>query len=229
MKNGLDSPFSWLRFVALTGRQGEQWVEKYEQVRPLVQLCVSSVVGLRRGGTHHESAALLQRARAGLDALNGDTDPAVRSAADRSYYGALGFHFYTQRAFDEADDSMSRAHNAVVQTVNHGPWLTGLAYDCFEFELHRARIARDRCRWDAMRQHAEASAAMRAGRRPFCMLDDGSQIALADLRRFYNSLPLTEEDRAMLARIVDDETGPREAERFVRSMFRLSGFVIEYA
>ena len=157
----------------------------------------------------------------------GRRDPSISSAADRSYYGALGYHFYSQRAFDEADDSMGRAQLAVVQTVDRRRWTMGLAYDCLEFELHRARIARDRCRWDDMREHAEATAAMRAGRRPFCVLSDGAQVGLLDLRRFYGSLPLTEEDRELVGRLVEEP--PREGERFVRAMFRLSGFVIEYA
>jgi hypothetical protein len=221
--------FTWLRYVALSGRQGERWSRDFERVRPLVQQCMQSVSDLRRGTPHEAALALLQSAREGLDALDERTDASVRAAADRSYYGALGYYFYTRRAFEEADDSMSRAHHAVVQAVDRRRWLMGLAYDCYEFKMHRARIARDRCRWSEMREHAEESADMRAGRRPLCLLSDGTPIALGDLRRFYYSLPLTDDDREVLATIVEEERGSQEAARFVRSMFRLSGFVIQYA
>lgn len=221
--------FAWLRFVALSGRQGKRWSQDFEPARPLAQLCMQSVSDLRRGCAHEASLALLQRARAGLDALDERTDPSVRAAADRSYYGALGFYFYTRRAFEEADDSMARAHDAVVKAVERRRCLVVMAYDCHEFRMHRARIARDRCRWSEMREHAEASADMRAGRRPLCLLGDGTPIGLGDLRQFYDSLPLTDDDREAVSWIVDQDQASREAARFVRSMFRLSGFVIQYA
>jgi hypothetical protein len=224
-----EKTFAWLRYVALSGRQGERWSHDYEHVRPLVELCMQSVSDLRRGTPHEAALALLQSARQGLDALDERTDASVRAAADRSYYGALGYYFYTRRAFDEADDSMSRAHHAVVQAVDRRRWLMGMAYDCYEFKMHRARIARDRCRWREMREHAEASAEMRSGRRPLCLLSDGTPIALGDIRQFYDSLPLSEDDREAVSWIVDEDQGSREAARFVRSMFRLSGFVIQYA
>lgn len=226
----MEDAIGFLRYVALSGREGEQWVEEFDQrVRPIVELCRACVKGLRRGLTFDEAGDLLRRAREGLDALDGQADPSFRGAAERWYYGALGFYFYSRRAFDEADDSMWRAHESVTRAVDQHRYLVGLAYDCYEFELHRARIARDRCAWAAMRRHAEASAGMRSGLRPFCVLSDGTPIALSDLRQFYASLPeLTEEDRKDLVRIIDDERGPREAARFVRTMFRLSGFVIEY-
>lgn len=226
----MDNEFFFLRYVELSGREGERWVQEFDTVVPHVQLCRDSVKGLRRGLTQEQAADLLRRAREGLDSLASTVEPSVRLAAERWYYGALGFYFYSLRAFDEADDSMGRAHAAVTEAVDQRRWLMGLAYDCFEFELHRARIARDRFRWNEMREHAEASAAMRAGRRPFCVLRDGTGVALADLRQFYSGIPgLTEVDRESLVRIMDDEVGPVEAERFVRKMFRLSGFVIEYA
>ncbi|HEX2080631.1 MAG TPA: hypothetical protein VHG08_23205 [Longimicrobium sp.] len=224
-----EKTFAWLRFVALSGREGEQWSEAFGHVRPLVRLCAQSVVDLRRGGAPEKSLDMLRCAREGLDTLDAGTDAAVRPAADRFYYGALGYYFYTRRALEEADDSMSRAHHAIVQAVGRHRWLVPMAYDCYELRMHRARIARDRFRWSEMREHAEESAGMRAGRSPLCLLSDGTPIALADVRRFYESLPLTDDDREALWWIVDEDQGSREAARFVRSMFRLSGFVIQYA
>jgi hypothetical protein len=227
----MDDAIAFLRYVALSGREGEQWVQEFDlRVRPLVEMCRCTVKGLRRGMTHEQAAELLQRTREGLEALDAQgADPSLRAAAERWYYGALGFYFYSLRNFDQADDSMNRAHESVTRAVDRHRCLMGLAYDCFEFELHRARIARDGCRWEAMRRHAEESAGMRSGTRPFCVLSDGTPIALGDLRRFYTSLPeLTDEDRVALVRVIDDEQGPREATRFVRTMFRLSGFVIDY-
>lgn len=219
--------FTWLRYVALSGDEGERWVEDFEAFRPLVQVCRECVKELRATFDHRRSGERLQGVRAALDALQGTADPSLLSATERWYYGALGFHFYSQRAFDEADDSMRRAHTAVIRTVDRSRCLTGLAYDCFELELHRARIARDRFRWDEMRERAATSAAMRDGTRPLCVLSDGTPIAIADVRRFYRTLPLTDEDREALGRIMDEQsTGAPE--RFVHRMFRLTGFVIEY-
>lgn len=221
--------FTWLRLAALSGREGARWAAEFENVRPLVQESIASVARLRRGGGHTQSAESLRSVRGSLDAMETHVESSLLSAADRWYYGALGFHFYTQRAFGEADDSMRRAHEAVSRTIEARPCLIGFAHHCHDFEFQRARIARDQCRWEKMREHAEASAAMLAGYRPLCTLSNGTPITLVDVRNFYASLsPDTEADRATLAMLLEDQ-GTIPVAGFVRQMFRLSGFVIEYA
>ena len=47
----MDNEFFFLRYVELSGREGERWVQEFDTVVPHVQLCRDSVKGLRRGLT----------------------------------------------------------------------------------------------------------------------------------------------------------------------------------
>lgn len=222
------SAVPWIRFVRLSGEEGRHWAEEYHRGVPVMQLCQDAVAVLRRRQMA-EGLALLRRAREGLDALDGATDPAVRSVVERWYYGALAYYQLRSEEFDEADGSMVRAHDTVVAALEHKRFLLPLAIDCFEFELHRGRIAQERRNWPQMRTHVETGVAMRMGERPLCKLGDGTAVWMADVQQFYRSLSgLSADEREAVADIVDEHRNRLYGEGTLRITFRLPGFVIQY-
>lgn len=220
--------FAWIRFVRQSGEEGKRWAEEYDRNWPITRLCQESVSVLQRR-KYEEGEGLLQRAREALAALDGSTEPSLRSVMERWYLGALGFYFYSRRAFDEADCTMARAHGTIAAAIARRDWLVPLAMDCYEFELHRARIARDRQDWARMRERADNAREMRAGRTPLCVLPGGARIWMADVQRFYRSVPdVSAEDRAAVETFLDDEQNRLNAESSRWYVFRLPGFVIQY-
>jgi hypothetical protein len=70
---------------------------------------------------------------------------------------------------------------------------------------------------------------MMMGEQPFCVLSDGTPVSLFTVQAFYNSLPpLTEEEKAPLRSVFDDEIRLRLLRRTVTETYTMSGFVIPY-
>lgn len=224
------APLPWLGFVRRSCAQGAAWATEYERVVPIQKTCQDAVEVLRRRGLE-QGSALLRRAHEELCGMSGeDMSPSVRAVVDRWYYGAMAFYHYARQEYDQAEHFMDVAHETVVHALEHGgEWLMPLALDCYEFEMHRARIARERPSWPALRRHAERAAAMRDGSVPLCTLRDGTPVVLGDVQRFYRALQdLTDEEREAVATIVDDGLSRLQAERSIRTVLRLPGFVIQY-
>lgn len=220
-------PFDWLHFVARSGGEGRDWARTYRDVMPLDELSVRSL-GLLRRRRFDEGYALLAELDQGIRSA-GALEPAVRAVLERWYYGVLGFYFYSVERFDEAEAAMVRAHHAVAAAIGARRFLLPLANHCQEFRLHRARIARNRARWDEMRSHVDDARAMMAGGVPFCVLDDGTAVRIAEICAFYAGIrALTEAERESVAGLLDDEVRRRDFERFVSGMYRIPGLVIPY-
>jgi hypothetical protein len=220
------APLPWLRYAGMSSPRGARWAEEYAELLPIQKTCQDAVDVLRRRGLD-EGGELLRRAHDDLSA-RGACTPSVRAVADRWYFGAVAFCHYARREYDEAEHYMDRAHEVVVDALEE-PFLLPLAMDCYEFEMHRARIARERPHWPALRRHAGTAAAMRDGSLPLCTLRNGTVVGLGDVQAFFRALPgLTDDDRQLLRVILDDDLSRLQGERSVRTVLRLPGFVIQY-
>lgn len=219
--------FDWLHFVARSGDEGRAWVERYGPARELEELATAALVLLRRK-RYDEGYALLERMGAQMRAAP-LAEPSMHAVVERWYYGVLGYYFYCLDQFDPAEQAMVRAHEAVTAAVGGRRFLLPLANHCHEFRLHRARIARNRARWDEMRTHVDQVRAMMGGVLPFCVLDDGTPVGISAIRAFYDAIPsLTDAERGSLKGLLDDAARRRAFEQFVSAMYRLPGFVIPY-
>ncbi|HEY0015540.1 MAG TPA: hypothetical protein VGC13_04450 [Longimicrobium sp.] len=219
--------FGWLHFVARSGDEGSRWAEHYRQFEALEQLSTRSLLLLRRGDVLRGYELLEELGEAIRTVVS--ADPSIRSVLERWYYGVLGYYFYCIDRSDEAEDAMVQAHRAVTAAIGTRLFLLPLANHCHEFRLHRARIARNRLRWEQMQVHVEEARAMMAGVVPFCVLNDGSPVRIAEVCAFYAAIPsLTDAERDSLAGLLNDEVRLRGFEQFVNSMYRVPGFVIPY-
>ena len=217
----------WLRYVRQSSQRGACWVREYERLLPVQQTCQDAVAVLRRRGLD-AGDSLLSQARAALHRVP-RCSPSVRAVADRWYWGAVAFYHYAREEWTEAHTCMDRAHAAVVAALEDEQCLMPIAVDCYEFEMHRARIARSSRDWLALHCHVDAAMAMRIGKAPFCSLSDGTRIGLHDIQGYFRLLPeLNEEDHQLLRPLLDDDQSRLTAERSVRALLRLPGFVIVY-
>lgn len=219
--------YDWLHFVRRSGGEGRRWAEAYRRSLPLEELSDRSLL-LLRGRRYDEGYALLEQLGEALPAP-GEVEPSIRSVLERWYYGVLGYYFYCLEHFDQAEAAMVRAHEAVTAAIGERRFLLPLANHCHEFRLHRARIARNRRRWDEMRVHVDEVRGMMEGRLPFCVLGDGTPVRMAAILDFYAAIPdATEAERASLESLLDDAARLRSFGRFVRAMLQVPGFVIPY-
>ncbi|HET6231935.1 MAG TPA: hypothetical protein VFE05_17820 [Longimicrobiaceae bacterium] len=217
--------YMWFHFVRRTGADGEAWLDEYRRIG--LGNATVDAVNLMRAHRLDEGYALLESVRDGMEAL-ADGDPSQRSVLERWYYGVLGYYFYCMSSFPEAHAAMERAQVAVAEAVGLRPFLHPLVVDCYEFRLHRARIARNQRRWAEMWEHVDAARTMMHGRQPFCVLDDGTPVGIESVKDFYRSLGLDDAERAAVAHLVDDEVRHRSFEGAVQVACRLPGFVIPY-
>lgn len=217
----------WFHFVRRSGEEGRLWVEEYRHRRPLEELSTRSLI-LLRGRRFDEGYELLARLGEALRSTE-EIEPSVRSVLERWYYGVLGYYFYCLDSFDHAERAMVRAHDAVTAAIGERRFLLPLANHCHEFRLHRARIARNRRRWEEMRTHVEEVRGMMEGRIPLCVLCDGAEVRISTLREFYAAIPHpTEAEQGALAGVLDDSARLRNFDRFVHAMYLVPGLVIPY-
>lgn len=178
-------------------------------------------------GRFEEGKAMLERARAELHALRGNVDPPTYAVVERWYNTAVGFLHYRLKEFEEADAAMVRADENVVTAISHERSLLPLAIACSEHRIQRARIARNRRAWRDMHEHLAAASDMLYGRRPLCVLLDGSAIWVSQVQRFVRSLPPPKTKRAAeLLRLADEAWNRPLHDRTVRRIIKLDGFVI---
>lgn len=225
-------PYDWTHFVAASGHAGSRWVEDYRRPEnwKLVRLTDQALLKLR-GRNIEQGGELLEQAGRQLARIR-----RVRRAAagvipvlERWYYGVLAFQYYRQDRFDHAAQTMDRALEAVIAAVDAERFLVPLAHTCQEFHLHQARIARNRRRWADMHRRIETVRGMIENRLPLCVLGDGQPIFYTTLSEFYDSLgPLTEEEWSSVDGVVDIDLRRTFFHRFVRELYLLPGFVIQY-
>ena len=222
-----DHTYDWLHFVRRSGGEGQRWAEDYLKSKPLEALSTRALHHLR-ARRFDEGWAPLEELGAAL-ADGSARDPSVHSVLERWYYGVLGYWFYAQEAFDQADAAMARAHDAVTAALGLRRFLLPLGNHCHEFRLHRARIARNRQRWDEMRAHVNDVREMVVGRLPYTVLADGTPVLISDICGFYAALPDPgQEEITSVSRLLDDASRLADFEVFVRAMYRVPGFVIPY-
>lgn len=217
--------FSWYHFVGRAGPEGHAWIRRYVSTG-LADMNNEAVTMLRRKRID-EGRAVLERLKDGMDALRTD-DPSIGAVLDRWYYGVLGYYFYCVARFDDAHAAMAQAQESVARAVESRRFLFPLVVDCYEFRLHRARIARNERRWNEMWDHIAAGRSMMAGRMPFCVLSSGAPFGIEDVKACYHELGLTDDEREGVRHLIDDPYRARAFEAAVEVACRLPSFVIPY-
>jgi hypothetical protein len=221
-----DSAYAWYDLVRLTGGEGARWVSEYGHLNDELAQIMTAVPLMRRGKLA-EGRAILVGVKEGIRAAE-VADPSILDVAERWYRGALGYYHYCSGDLDEADREMAAACDAIVRAIARRPFLLGIADEAVELVVHRARIARNRCRWSEMHAHIDAALGMREGTVPYFVLPDGACVDLAAVRRWLDELPVPAGAQPVRAELQDPEQSRRSVDRFVRDVLRLPGFVIQH-
>ncbi|HEY3571444.1 MAG TPA: hypothetical protein VGP73_26190 [Thermoanaerobaculia bacterium] len=219
---------SWLHFVALSGEEGRDWAESFRQPgnSAVTRAAVASLGRLHRR-SFAEGLALLEEAEAGLEAVRATAEASIVLALESIYFPLRAYYEYCVEAWDEALASLDRSDRTVAAAIARRPFLMPIAYRCSEFQLHRARIARNRGRWSEMRRQIDLAWEMMEGRQPLCERPDGGRVTVADLVAFFGSLPVADPVAAEYLRGLTDVEMRRELfDRFVSRIYALPGFVI---
>jgi hypothetical protein len=220
-------PYDWLHFARRSGEKGQAWVEEYRRYAPTVALSDRALEQLR-WRRFEEGQAILHEFAHALETLNGTPD-SMRRVLDRWYHGVSAYYFYCIEDFDHARQSMLLAHEAVVEAISEADFLLLLAVHCQEFCLHQARIARNRRQWLEMHDHVKRARAMMLDQVPLCERRDGRPVFFSTLGQFFRSIEsLSSDERQSIRGLVEEDERILLFDRFVRRLYSLPGFAIDY-
>lgn len=223
----------WLYFAAVSGERGRAWEQEFRRPESfgIVDLTVRALPLLHRR-QFEPARRLLAEAETALEALR-ERAPEIRASIlfvlDSLYYPLLALHDYRVGELAPAERNLERGARALASAIEMEPFLVPLAYRCAEFELHHARIARDRRRWEEMRRHLDRALAMIRGSHPFCGLPGGADITLAEVQAFFRGLPPVAPEMERFSRqLTDDSTRHHLFDLFILGIYALPGFVVAY-
>lgn len=222
--------YPWHHFIARSGEPGERLVQDFDTYHgDDLTHQVDRALALLRGRRLDEGRALLHRSAESIDALRGSAPMSVIYVLERWLHSALAYQRYLEEDFDGAEYSFELAVEAIRSAVEELPCLVMMANHCYDFRAQRARIARNRFRWESMADHIEAGRAMLDNRLPLCILNNGKEIFIEAVDAFHRAIePRDEEERATLEELVDPERRRRSFERSVKDNYALPCLVIPY-
>ncbi len=218
--------YRWFDMVQMSGAEGRRWVAEYARVQPLVNQLLAPLDLLRKGNLQ-TGEEMLERAADALEATRVE-HASLAALLDRWYLGVAGYAHYVREEYDQADACMRRAMERLADAVAEHPFLVPMADDAFELVLHRARIARNRRRWDEMWEHLDTGAALREDRRPYAVRPDGEAVTLSTLREWFGALPVPPEAQPLVPHLQNADELRRNTQGSLRGILRLSGFAIQH-
>jgi hypothetical protein len=115
--------------------------------------------------------------------------PSITHLLWRQYWTVKAYSHYLDGDLEAAGAALDRAEAALKAVLSLHPFLLPLAFDCIDFLLQRARIARRENRWEDVKRLLDDLEKIYGDRLPFCVLDSGTAIHLSDIRAFFRSLP----------------------------------------
>jgi hypothetical protein len=217
---------NWFHFITLSGDEGRRWVDEYRQPeRRAVAGEISRALELLRKRQVVIAGDLLKQLAAPLAETPSVT---VRLVLERMYHPVLAYYHYCAEDFDAAEEALEAACEALRKAILMSWFLVPLADSFIDFTFQRARIARNRRRWSELRCHLQTVHDMMHDRLPFCRLADGTAIDLTALRRFYGSIPLSDEDLASVSYVLEDEVLESMFELTAADIYCQIGLLIPY-
>src|SRR6185295_10443238 len=165
----LEQALLWYHFVPASGPEGRDWYDEYLRHggEALGQRIDVSVALMRRRQVD-AGKALLDECRAHFEASAARMPPAVTGVVEEAYFGALAYFHYHRGQWDAAIGALDRATGAIAEVVAAAPYLVAFATKCYDFCLHRTRIARSQARWQVMWTCIQEGREMLGGQRPLC-------------------------------------------------------------
>jgi hypothetical protein len=223
-----DQQHKWLHLAGLSSTAGCAWVAEYTRLGAVeLTHTIDSAVVLLRGRHLHKARELLRESEARIKSMPPLND-SISRVLWRWHWSALAYERYCSEDLDTAHELLRQADEEVLLALEQ-PFLLTLANHCYDFQLQRARIERNRRRWEEVARHVELGRAMLENRQPLCILRSGLKVYITDVDDFHRSIDATDDnDRVALQQILDQGRRREIFEALVRDIYVIPGFVIPY-
>ena len=226
----LEEALLWYHFVPASGPEGRDWYDEYRRSgwEALCQRIDVSVALMRRRKID-AGKALLDECRAPFEAPEArSASRTVAGIAEEGYFGALAYFQYHRGQYDAARDALNNAANRIAEVVAKAPYLVTFTTKCYDFCLHRARIARGEAHWPEMWTRVQEGREMLAGERPLCRSDHGATY-IADAEGFFQAItPADDLERRALDILRDRNSMIATYEKRALGATMPPGVVVDY-
>lgn len=218
----------WLSFARLSGQTGAFWAEEFTRSGAMeLTGAIDSAVLLLRRRRFDEANRTLGGCETRIVAMG--CRGAKASVLWRWYRSALAYARYCAGDLDEACKLLDQADEEVCRALEQHLFLLPLANHCYDFQLQRARVERNRFRWRQVNMNIEIGRAMLTNHRPLCVLRSGAEVYISDVDAFVRSIHAEGQgDRVAIARALDETARRQLFESFVRNIYLTAGVVIPY-
>jgi hypothetical protein len=220
----------WYHFVPASGPDGSAWYHEYQQsgCEALAQRIDVSVDLMRRRKIE-AGKALLDECRGPLASREVQSSSrAVAAVAEEAYLGALAYFHYHRGQYAAARDALDSAADRIAEVVAEAPFLVTFTIKCYDFCLHRARIARGEGYWREMWRRVDEGREMLAGQRPLCCSDRGA-VYIGDAEAFFRAAtPADDIERRALDLLCDRNSMRVTYEKRALGATMPPGVVIDY-
>jgi hypothetical protein len=129
----------------------------------------------------------LEKCKTEIDAIASKTPRTICTVVESSYLSTLAYFYYHSARFEEARGALSCAEQLIEETVSLAPFLVPCTGHCYDYCLHRARIARAESHWDEMFRQIEIGRKMVRGELPLCQSAHGP-VFIHHICKFYKEV-----------------------------------------
>lgn len=220
----------WYHFVPASGPDGRDWYDEYRRSGwEALSQRIDVSVDLMRRRKIDAGKALLDECRGPLEAPEvRSSSRAVAGVVEEAFFGALAYFHYHRGQFDAARDALDRAADLIAEVVADAPCLITFTTKCYDFCLHRARIARSEALWQEMWTCVQQGREMLTGERPLCCSDHGAMY-IGDAEAFFQAAtPADDIERRALDLLRDRDSMIATYEKRALGATMPPGVVVDY-
>lgn len=242
---------TWLHAASIAGPEGRRWVEGFQAsayFAGLEDLRVA-LVYMREGDIEAGRAALdrcerlLEEGAAPASASDGSASQAQDSASngedsfaedsfakvfERFLCGIIAYDRFRAHDYDGAMAALARGERAALEALGEHRFLLTMANIFCEFCVQRARVAREQRDWPALERYLETARQMVISRQPLCVLEDGEEVFVVTIARFFERFELDESDREKIAEFHDEDFLTRRFDKFIYRLPMPRDFVVPF-
>jgi hypothetical protein len=225
----LEEALLWCHFVPASGPEGRAWYADYQGYGgEALGLRIDVSVALMRRRQVDAGKTLLDECRARIEASAARMPRTVAGVVEEGYFGALAYLHYHRGQHEAARLALDRATVAIAEVVAAAPCLVTFATKCYDFCLHRTRIARSESRWQEMWRCVQEGRDMVGGRRPLCRGASGATYIDEAEAFFRAATPTDDLERHALDLLRDRQAMVAAYEKRALGASTPPGVVIDY-
>jgi hypothetical protein len=218
-----------LDVLNLCGNEARRWLKEFQRAENFQwATCVFQAMVLFRRHENGGAVELLKSVDAALAVCRAEF-PSIVLLLRRWHHSAMAYFYYLEGDLEAAKAALLAAHETVSKLLSLHSFLIPIATHCIDFRIQLARIARRENRWAEVKRHINTVRLIYSDRHPFCVLESGKPIRISDLREFYLSLPLSDEQKENVRFALEEDYPHHDwIDRLEENIFALPDFVIPY-